>query len=221
MMLLRDVTKSDESIYAVWQNDKEITGYLSRLCPYNSSVGDYDTSTVCWFIIEEEACDIGSVWLEKDRSQPDTMILGIFISGEQYRGKGIGSKAIEEAIRISKQRIAFEKVSLNVRKSNLRAIHCYEKCSFRIFGEGQKLASDGTVPPPLTSQLLCWCSRRWMKRINIRSCRFSGFRRTILTSVCGGNMCRMTYGSGRAYYTRPKATWYITDSLRVSLRSLV
>jgi len=73
------------------------------------------------------------------------MVLGIFISGEQYRGKGIGSDSIKEAIRISKQRISFRNVRLNVRKSNLRAIHCYEKCGFRIYGEGRKTAKDGAI----------------------------------------------------------------------------
>jgi len=73
------------------------------------------------------------------------MVLGIFISGEQYRGKGIGSDTIKEAIRISKQRISFRNVRLNARKRNLRAIQCYEKFGFNIYGQGQKLASDGTI----------------------------------------------------------------------------
>lgn len=145
MITLRDVAKSDEGTYKVWQNDSKLTDYLSRLCPNNSSVVDYDTSRVCWFIIEEDTCDIGSVWLEKDTEGTDTMVFGIFISGEQYRGKGIGSDMIKEAIRISKRRISFSNVRLNVRKGNLRAIHCYEKCGFNICGQGQKLASDGTV----------------------------------------------------------------------------
>ena len=159
MITLRDVTKSDKSIYDVWQNDSKLASYISRLYPNNCCVEDYDTARVCWFIleawassrrslqpaIEEDTRDIGSVWLEKDTEETDTMVLGIFISGEQFRGKGIGSDSIKEAIRITKQRIAFRNVRLNVRKSNLRAIHCYEKCGFRIYGEGQKTAKDGTI----------------------------------------------------------------------------
>jgi len=145
MIALRDVSKTDENIYAEWQNDPELAAYLSRLSPNNCSVGDYDASKICWFIIEEDACDIGSVWLEKDTKESEAVTLGIFISGEQYRGKGIGNYVIKEAIRISKQRIPFTSVKLNVRKSNLRAIRCYEKCGFIILGEGQKTASDGTI----------------------------------------------------------------------------
>lgn len=143
MMTLRDVSKSDKSIYEVWQKDSKLNACLSRLCPNDCSVGDYEASRICWFIIEEDMREVGSVWLECDRKEPDVMVLGIFISGEQHRGKGIGSDAIKEAIRISKQSIAFTKVRLNVRKNNLRAIHCYEKCGFSISGEGRKKASDG------------------------------------------------------------------------------
>ena len=145
MITLRDVSTSDESIYEVWQNDSKLTGYLSRLYPNNCSVAGYDASKVCWFIIKENMHDIGSVWLERDRTEFDAMILGMFISEEQYRGKGIGGDVIKEAIRISKQRIVFRNVRLNVRKSNLGAIKCYEKCGFRIYCEGRKTAQDGTV----------------------------------------------------------------------------
>lgn len=41
--------------------------------------------------------------------------------------------------------MSFRYVRLNVRKSNLRAIRCYEKCGFRIGGEGQKKTKDGTI----------------------------------------------------------------------------
>lgn len=61
MIALRDVSKSDECTYAVWQNDSKLKVYLSRLYPKNCSVGDYDVSRVCWFIIKEDTRDIGSI----------------------------------------------------------------------------------------------------------------------------------------------------------------
>jgi len=120
MIVLRDVAGSDESMYQALQSDLDLTDYLSRFCPYNSSVANYDTSKVCWFIIEEDTNCIGSIWLERDAQEPDTVILGIFISGKNSRGRGIGSYAIKEAIRISKQRMPFRYVRLNVRRNNLR-----------------------------------------------------------------------------------------------------
>ena len=145
MIVLRDVAGSDESMYQALQSDLDLTDYLSRFCPYNSSVANYDTSKVCWFIIEEDTNCIGSIWLERDAQEPDTVILGIFISGKNSRGRGIGSYAIREAIRISKQRMPFRYVRLNVRRNNLRAIRCYEKCGFKVCGEGQKNAKNGSI----------------------------------------------------------------------------
>jgi Acetyltransferases, including N-acetylases of ribosomal proteins len=147
MITLRDVTISDKSIYENWQNDSNLTGCMSRFCPYNSSVEDYNTERICWFVIEKDACDVGSVWIEKEQESSDTATLGIFISGEQYRGKGLGSEAIKEAIRISRRRIDFQKVRLNVRKNNPGAVQCYMKCGFTITGEGQKVSLDATVIP--------------------------------------------------------------------------
>jgi len=144
-IILRDIVSTDESIYIALQNDSDLTDYMSRFYSNNCSVADYDISKVCWFIIEKDKSCIGSVWLEKDTDETDTMILGIFITGEHNRGMGIGSHAIKEAIRISKQRIFFKYLRLNVRKSNIRAIHCYEKCGFRICGEGQKAVQNGSI----------------------------------------------------------------------------
>jgi len=47
MIVLRDVAGSDESMYQALQSDLDLTDYLSRFCPYNSSVANYDTSKVC------------------------------------------------------------------------------------------------------------------------------------------------------------------------------
>ncbi len=145
MIILRDIVNSDENKYKVLMTEPELTDYLSRFYPNNCSVSDYDPSRVCWFMIEENASCIGSVWLERDPDETDTMMLGIFISGDHNRNRGIGSYAIKEAIRISKQRMPFQYVRLNVRKNNLRAIRCYEKCGFKICGEGRKNAENGVI----------------------------------------------------------------------------
>ena len=145
MISLRDVSKPDTELYDVWQNDSKLKGYLSRLSPNDSSVAYYDKSRVCWYIIVYDSRAIGAVWLEKDRYEADTVILGIFISSELDIGKGIGIDAIKEAIRVSIDRMPFKHVRLNVRKSNHRAICCYEKCGFKIHDEGSKVAQDGTL----------------------------------------------------------------------------
>lgn len=143
MIVLRDASKSDENIYNTWRNNAGLKEFLSRLEPKGCNTWDYDRSRICWFIIENESEDAGAVWLEKNDEAAQEATLGIFISGEKQRGKGIGKEAIEEAIEISGQRMKFEKVVLNVRKSNTRAIQCYKRCGFVITGEGQKTNPEG------------------------------------------------------------------------------
>jgi RimJ/RimL family protein N-acetyltransferase len=65
------------------------------------------------------------------------------IGKENYFGKGIGKEAISLAINRSQQYLSFNKVYLNVRKTNIRAIRCYTKYGFCISGEGEKIVSEG------------------------------------------------------------------------------
>jgi len=97
MIVLRDVAGSDESMYQALQSDLDLTDYLSRFCPYNSSVANYDTSKVCWFIIEEDTNCIGSIWLERDAQEPDTVILGILFP------ERIAGVEVSEATRLKKR----------------------------------------------------------------------------------------------------------------------
>ena len=43
-------------------------------------------------------------------------------------------------------------------------------------------------PPPRTSRLSCWCSRRWMRRINTISFHTSGYRKKLWIFVSGATM---------------------------------
>ncbi len=68
------------------------------------------------------------------------MILGIFIVDDKNRNKGIGKEAIDKAIEITQKRILFNKIRLNVRMNNVRAINCYKKCNFKICGTGKRVS---------------------------------------------------------------------------------
>ncbi len=144
MITLRDVAASDWDRYSRWKNDTRLSEYLSRTCPEGCDALTYDPLKTGWFIISAEEQDIGAVWLEKDPEDPAAAILGIFILEDSHRGKGAGRTAIEEAITISRKRFSFNKVKLNVRKSNLRALNCYLRCGFLVLAEGKKWTSGGT-----------------------------------------------------------------------------
>ena len=57
--------------------------------------------------------------------------VGRFLIGsEDIRGKGIGTKALKEAVRIGFEDLKFNKITLGVFDFNESAIRCYEKVGF-------------------------------------------------------------------------------------------
>lgn len=76
-------------------------------------------------------------------AMPFVATLGIMIGKQEYWGKGIGKNEISLVINQSQGILRFNKVRLNVRKTNNRALRCYMKYGFCINGEGEKVNSDG------------------------------------------------------------------------------
>jgi len=75
--------------------------------------------------------------LEKDSCigwcdiSPKTEVIGYLGMGilPEYRGKGIGSNALEQVINLSKK-YGYEKIELDVLRSNSRAVHVYKSLGF-------------------------------------------------------------------------------------------
>ncbi len=67
------------------------------------------------------------------------------IGEEKERGKGIGEKALKEALRIGFEDKDYEKITLGVFDFNKSAIRCYEKVGFTIgkLIENARKAKDG------------------------------------------------------------------------------
>jgi ribosomal protein S18 acetylase RimI-like enzyme len=61
-------------------------------------------------------------------------IISVYLK-EEYRGKGIASQLMEEAIKVIKSRKITKKVKLNVTTNQLPAVNLYKKFGFRIVGE--------------------------------------------------------------------------------------
>lgn len=96
-----------------------------------------------WFVIVHDGVDVGTVWLEREAGSPDEVRLGIMIGKCELLGKGIGRRAIEQALLATQSVWPITKVRLNVRRDNTRAIACYTACGFRAVGEGVKTSGDG------------------------------------------------------------------------------
>lgn len=59
-----------------------------------------------------------------------------------FFGRGIGRRAIELAVQQLKETSAVERVTLNVRINNPRAIACYARCGFAIAATSDKRLDD-------------------------------------------------------------------------------
>ena len=126
---LVDVDKSCLSDYVALEKKNDLSYFMSRTRPYNYD--EKNESTLLWKYICIRNMRIGALWIEKESEESTTATLGIFLSDEENSSKGIGTKAIEQAITQVKETMSLRKIELHVRDSNLRAIRCYEKCGFR------------------------------------------------------------------------------------------
>jgi RimJ/RimL family protein N-acetyltransferase len=139
---LRPFSSIDLKQHIAWAEAIEARQYMSRIFPKRFD-GSFNENNVHfrWYVIVYNDADVGSVWLEKQNG--NVTQLGIFIGNEELLGKGIGRKAIEQAILETISTMPAKTVRLNVRKNNKRAQACYEACGFKIVSQGIKTNDDG------------------------------------------------------------------------------
>src|SRR5690606_5126052 len=61
----------------------------------------------------------------------EAAIARFLIGEEQYRGQGVGKKALNQLVRIGFEQFGLESILLNVFDHNKQAIRCYESIGFR------------------------------------------------------------------------------------------
>jgi RimJ/RimL family protein N-acetyltransferase len=143
-LALRKVSNADRETYRSWINKIKAHQYMSRFYPKDFHRETFaDSELFCWYVIVSNHQDIGTVWLEKERSEDDAATLGIMLGDEKEFGAGIGKKAVELAIKQAQSELEFRMVELNVRKTNTRAIRCYVSSGFKIIEDGYKLTGTG------------------------------------------------------------------------------
>jgi RimJ/RimL family protein N-acetyltransferase len=141
---LRPFLPTDLQQHLAWAEAIGAGSYMSRVLPRRSDDHFIDaTPHSCWYIIVNDGADVGSVWLEKENIDDDIVQLGILIGREDLWGKGVGRRAIEQAILESRSALTGSKVLLNVRKNNIRAQACYSACAFHVVSRGVKTNANG------------------------------------------------------------------------------
>ena len=125
MFVLEQVSNENLSYYSGYEEafDSDLKQYQSRIYPIK------DTQYLRWYHIKVNNKYIGSIWLEKSLTD-DYAVLGLFIADEEFRNKGIGTKAIDKVIKKDLPYMHTNKILLRVRAENERAIKCYNKVGF-------------------------------------------------------------------------------------------
>ena len=80
---------------------------------------------------------LGIIFESSTRVAHITDIISVYLK-EEYRGRGISSQLMNEALEIIKARKTARKVKLHVTTNQLPAVNLYKKFGFRIVGELQK-----------------------------------------------------------------------------------
>lgn len=135
---LRLHTEDDLPNYVRWLNDPEVTEFtalesgnvtLEGEREWFEHISDPDCRDRNW-AIEAEGRHIGNCALHLD-ADGRTAGFGIIIGDKTAWGKGYGTAALREVLRIGFEEMGLHRIHLTVLAENARGIRCYEKCGFR------------------------------------------------------------------------------------------
>lgn len=140
-IILREYRQEDFAYMRKWVNDYEITKYLSDLFIYPQSVKDTESflnsmiegrPNMKGFVIAHKDTEeyIGQLDLAKIDWPSRVATIGVVIGTKENLGKGYGTEAIKLLQEFAFNKLNLNKLELQVRAFNERAISCYKKCGF-------------------------------------------------------------------------------------------
>lgn len=142
---LRAASKIDGALIDAWAIAIHADQYMSRHFPDPSRA-------FLWKIIRADGVDVGTIWAERTNEIPDVVFLGVLVGRTDLLGKGIGRAAVIAMIDEVRLTVGDVAIRLNVRRSNTRAIACYEKCGFYPIALKEKNRGDGIAISVVTMQ---------------------------------------------------------------------
>ena len=135
---LRPLREEDLPDWVEWLNDPEVTTYtlleagsctLEGERAWFAAVTAPDYRGRNWQL-EVDGRHIGGCSLELSRDDRCASF-GIIIGHKPSWGKGHGTAALRETLRIGFEEMNLHRIDLDVFAGNTRGLRCYEKCGFR------------------------------------------------------------------------------------------
>lgn len=147
---LAPMNEDDFELCAEWFNDMEIAVGIGEAGCHYTYVNSKDMmDAFCkrehyFTIVESEKnAPIGICWLKNVNTLERNAEIVILIGNKNYLGKGYGEESINLLLDYSFNIINLNNIMLSVYAFNKRAIKCYEKCGFKIFGVRRKSFTIG------------------------------------------------------------------------------
>ncbi len=148
---LRAITEDDLADYVRWSADPEVAQHLGR--DTGSLTMEHERD---WFVrisapecrerhwaLEVEGRHIGGCALMPHPTQQKADF-GLMIGDKTAWGKGYGTAALQEVLRIGFTEMNLHRIALDVLPDNARGLRCYEKCGFRREGYARQMhCKDG------------------------------------------------------------------------------
>lgn len=142
-IILREYREEDYPYMRSWVNDYEITKYLSNIFMYPHTELDTENFLKAMmegryrgFVIAHKETEeyIGQVDLINIDWPNRVGTIGIVIGTKENLGKGYGSEALKLLLEFAFMKLNLNKLELDVRAFNDRAIKCYKKLGFQVEG---------------------------------------------------------------------------------------
>ena len=135
---LRAITEANLPDYVRWLNDPEVTEFTALESGNATLEGERE-----WFAqisdpdsrnrnlaIEVDGRHVGNCALMPDGAGR-TAGFGIIIGEKAAWGKGYGTAALREVLRMGFEEMGLHRIHLEAFGGNARGLRCYEKCGFR------------------------------------------------------------------------------------------
>jgi diamine N-acetyltransferase len=164
-IILRKIKRQDEKYFLRWWRNRQIIKYTSGiyepstkvLCGYFQGMLK-DKLARHYLIIKFPQQALGHLAII--RRSAISGEIQIMIGLTKYWGKGYGTLALQQALNEAFGNLKYQRLTLEVRPDNLRAIALYEKCGF--CRRGFKKYPDNPAQPIVLKMALT--KKEWLKK---------------------------------------------------------
>ena len=161
-LYLSPVSQDGAELYVKWMNDPCVAKHFAQYSNVVASKNELqwlfepgsDTQRYAMVLLEGDVL-IGHISIHNIDHLHRNAFIGIFIGGEEHRGRGCGAEAIRLLLEYGFNTLNLHNIMLSVHADNAAAIACYKKVGFRECGRHREwVFKDGAYVDKLYMGIL-------------------------------------------------------------------